>query len=497
MNEIKPKKILTFSKMNDIDVLNDIKEYFEMPEKYFQEKDNFFVGTAKLRQYKEILDSKENDNNNKNIKPNEPLQINNISAIKNSSFNQKETSNKQYSRTGTTNNAMSGKKQIENLLGINKIPLKSCICPGKNCVTETTNKNIKFTEMLNVLNTGNTFKEQQAKKQCNISKISKISKRNSKFFADKRPQSVGIHYNYKTPQEIVETYTEGKEREKEGIIKGTNNLIPDKVIHDIKDKYVFQEKKLTKQNLRDIQEKKISNYLAKKCRNKEENLLYNNTDNFRIKKQLIEYLENNKTLTEKFGNSFWYVNLRRPNVLKRYRDTFINVGKRDKEIWHTVMDVPERNLEIIDSRKHIGHQINFEKFLRKNEIYSPLINTKNNKSCKSGKLKNSIPNINNLDQIRITGKNMISFEKDNFLSFKKDIDGFNHRKFRVFRDPREDLEKNRNECLFELNYQYEGRPNRVCYSARKKNKKSNSAARIKRVKFSSDKNKTKNKKVEV
>ena len=496
MNEIKPKKILTFSKIHDIDVLNEIKEYFELPEKYFQEKDNFIIGTSKLKQYKELLDLKENNKNNKNYKSSDPLQINNLSSIKNSSFNQKDMFSREISRKYSLNNIMPGKKMSEGLLGINRVFRKSCIYPNKNCITEASNKNNnKLFEIFNILNTGNTFKQPQAKKSSNFSKNSKISLRNSKIAIEKRPLSVGIHYKYKTPQEIVETYIEGKEREKEGLIKGTDNFIPDNVTNGIKDRYITQEKNLTKQNLRDIQDKKISHYLATKIHNKEENLLYNNIDNYRIKQQLIQYLENNKTLTEKYGNNFWYVNLRRPEILKRYRDTYVNVGEADKEIWHTIMDVPDKNLEIIYSGKHNGEQINFEKFLRKNRICSPLINIKNNKNNKNGKLKNDIPNLNNLDQIKVTGKNMISFEKDHFLSCKKEINGFNKRKFRVFRDPREDLEKNKKECLFELNYQYEGKPDRVSYSARKKHKKPISAVKIKRVKYSADKNNIKLKKI--
>jgi hypothetical protein len=280
----------------------------------------------------------------------------------------------------------------------------------------------------------------------------------------KRPMSVGIHYQFKTSQEIVKTYEIGKNREEESKMRGTNYFIPKEVEEKTKLDYLTQEKRLKQNSVQMSKDKNISNYLSKKCHKKEENLLYNNIEDFRIKKQLLEYIENKKDLSEKLGNHFWYVNLRRPDFIMKPRELYLNIGKAEHEIWEPVVEFPMKNVEIIKKAETPHKERNFEKFLKNNNLYPSILFNPNKKHINVNKMKkkdiNKMPNLTEMNDMVIKGKNMISFEKENFLNFDEQLNVTSH-KYRVFKDPREENLKYSKDFLYKFNYKYEGSPKKV------------------------------------
>ena len=55
---------------------------------------------------------------------------------------------------------------------------------------------------------------------------------------EKKPLSEGIHYEYKTVKEILNSFKEGKKREEKEIKKGTENLIPKNIREKFKSQYL-------------------------------------------------------------------------------------------------------------------------------------------------------------------------------------------------------------------------------------------------------------------
>jgi hypothetical protein len=277
----------------------------------------------------------------------------------------------------------------------------------------------------------------------------------------KRPLSVNIHYQYKLPNEIIKYYILGKNREKESKLKGTNELIPKEVEEKTKKKYLAQEIKLKENIIRSYKDKNLSNYLSKKCHKKEKNLLCNNIEDYRIKKQLLEYLENKKNLSEKYGNKLWYINLRRPDFLKKPRKLFLNIGKEENDIWEPLVEFPMKNVEII-KKAETPHKENnnFKKLLKDKNLYPNNLFNPNKKEKYKEKFKTKMPNLAEINNMVIKGRNVIELEKDNFINNneKMNLTGY---KYRLFKDPRENSLKCSNDCLYKLDYQFEGKPYKI------------------------------------
>ena len=260
---------------------------------------------------------------------------------------------------------------------------------------------------------------------------------------EKKPLSEGIHYEYKTVKEILNSFKEGKKREEKEIKKGTDNLIPKNIREKFKSQYLSQEKNLKRILFENEKDEIFLDYLAKKCRTKKKNLLFNNTENYRIKNQLNDYIENNKNLYEKFGNYCWYIALRRPNLNKKARGNYVNIGKRGKSLWEPIVDFPDNNLEIIKKTEK-PYETNYEKFFKENYLWKH--QNEKNKFKKNRRYR--LINLNDIKNFIIKGKNLISFERENFLKYSID----EKHKYKVFKDPMEENYKCSKNYVYKENY---------------------------------------------
>ena len=529
MIENKSKKGLKFVKNKDEDVLRDIKDYFQDPQIFLQKSNKIFIGKSSLRSidinYKDF-----SNNNNKKIEQNNNLKkslkgininidvdlnlstIHNISKKLNSNtiniskelINNDTNNSKMFMNTKNDNN----KNNNDNIIDIGKqnpFNLKSNENNNnekiKNIDENNNGKMNSFRFSKKLYRNKRLFlksKEKKNKANTKITDIKSLKMKNNSLpssINSKRPMSVGIHYQFKTSKEIVKSYEIGKNREEESKMRGTNYFIPKEVEEKTKLDYLIQEKRLKQNSEQMSKDKNISNYLSKKCHKKEENLLYNNIEDFRIKKQLLEYIENKKDLSEKLGNHYWYANLRRPDFITRPRELYLNIGKAEHEIWEPVVEFPMKNVEIIKKAEIPHKERNFEKFLKNNNLYPSVLFNPNNKNLNVNKMKkkdiNKMPNLTEMNDMVIKGKNMISFEKENFLNFDEQLNVTSH-KYRVFKDPREENLKYSKDFLYKFNYKYEGSPKKVNLGIkRNKRNKTPVVPKNKNKKltiFSSDKN---------
>ena len=312
MEEIKRKKGFKFTKNKDKEIIRDIKEYFEEPTIFLKRNNKIGIGKSSLKQRNSYINNINNiisniNSNNNNMKPfkgktantdNELSTIPNLSLIQKTinskeeipfnnnillntnsiikGINNKEIINKEILK----NNWIDSKKDNNNIISNTEDKKKNLIFNSKNntnkkietaktryCITESNNpqKNNRFTNFLSQNKKITLISKNRNKKlnndNYNISQGKKLIKNKIKITNPikyfNRPLSANIHYQYKLSDEIIKSYIQGKNREKESKIKGTNYFIPKEVEEKIKRKYLSQEKNLKKKAIHSYKDKKI------------------------------------------------------------------------------------------------------------------------------------------------------------------------------------------------------------------------------------------------
>lgn len=382
-NKIKFHKGYIISRDKDENDLLDAKEYFEEADKYLNVNPKILIGVSphhktsdfKLKGLKSLSEKeleKTENNNNDHLKT---LSRNDNHIIENSKLNINEGISKTIVPK-TTLSLLSLKEK----LNLKKEKLKN----GK----------IKLSNILN-------------NKKYNLTLDTKISKDH-------------IHYQFRSLKDLKKIFQDSLEREKHFKTKGTNDLIPLKTDINIKKKYFSQEKRLKYNQTARLNTEKYLKYLAKKCKKDENELLINNIEDFRLKKQLLEYIENNKILSEKFGDNYWLFSLRRSDKNDFIRYNYFNIGNNNREIWKKFIDYPDKDVELTNDpynqkKNKVSILKNFNKaFKNKIEI---------------------IPNIKGFNEIKIEGKNLVNKEFNDIMQTSERYK--NNCKFKLYKDPRE------------------------------------------------------------
>ena len=379
-NKIKFQKGYIISRDKDENDLLDAKEYFEQADKYLNVNPKILIGVSprhKISDYniKSLSDQeleKTEKNNNDHLKS---LSRNDNHIIENSKLN--------------INEAIS--KTIEPKTTLSLLTLKEKLNLKKE---KLKNRKIKLNNILN-------------NKKYNSSLDSKINKDN-------------IHYKFSSLKDLKKIFKDSLEREKHFKTKGTNDLMPLKTDINIKKKYLSQEKRLIYNQTARINTEKYLKNLAKKCNKDKNELLINNIEDFRLKKQLLEYIENNKILSEKFGDNYWLFSLRRSDKNDFIRYNYFNIGNNDREIWKKFIDYPDKDVELTN-----------DPYNQKKNKASILTNF--NKTFKN-KVER-IPNIKGFNEIKIEGKNLANKEFNDIIQTSERYK--NNCKFKLYKDPRE------------------------------------------------------------
>lgn len=381
MSESKKEKTAYYiSKNVNVDEMREIKENFEDPSKYLSLDPRIVVGLLPFK-------SKKHPISNNIIKEENNSQIPEITE------KEKEIKSDNNKRPETSSTLI----------------IKSRICKTRPVTTK---------KKSNIISSSNNY---------NI---------NTNF--NIRPLSSNIHYELKSKEELNDIYTKSKLREKEFLNEGTNQLIPEKVTENIKENYKYQEKLLKLHENQKLKSLKTSKKLSESVNRKEKDLLYNRIEEHRLKKQMIEILDNEKPIYEKYGNNYWMFNLRRPKKLDYVRVNYINVGTNEREIWKPVLEFPFKPVEIILNPKSLVQN-----------KFSNVINQ--NYFCNETKRLNfKIPNMNDINQITLQGKNLIKEEINNLNLLYKDI---HSDKVRLFKDPFEEKKNCMNDLICKQNYE--------------------------------------------
>ena len=263
----------------------------------------------------------------------------------------------------------------------------------------------------------------------------KNRKKNKNPMTERKNYS-NIHYKYKSFEDLKKIFLSSKEREKKFKIRGTNNLIPLTTDNDIKKKYIEQGKNLKYNLVYKSNSEQYFQNLAKKCKKRKSELLVNNIENFRMKKQIKEYVENNKLLSEKLGNNYWLFNLRRPTKNDFIKVNYFNIGTSEREIWKKYIDYPDKDIELVI----LPYSPNI-----KNIRYNSEINKDKNE------VEEIVQKINKIDDIKIEGKNLAQKEFNDIANICSTSG--EHIKFRIYKDPKEYDNNYVNDLIYKEIYQ--------------------------------------------
>ena len=276
-----------------------------------------------------------------------------------------------------------------------------------------------------------SYDNKNIKTDKNMEKSMNIKKSLNKSIKGK---SKDIHYKFKSFEDLKNIFSAGKKREKDFKLKGTNGLIPLKTEINIKREYISQGKQLKYNSIyKSFSEKYIKN-IAKKCKRNETEMLVNNIQNFRMKKQIKDYVENNKILAEKFGDYYWLFSLRRARKNEFMRYDYYNVGTSEREIWKRFVDYPDKVVELTN--------LPYGKGKKNYALYTDIYKDSN---------KEKIPKINEFEDIKIEGKNLAKKEYndiiDSYNAYHKNIN------FKLYKDPIEEDKNHVKDLIYKEIYQ--------------------------------------------
>ena len=260
----------------------------------------------------------------------------------------------------------------------------------------------------------------------------KLLNKNKNTINDSKSLSRHIHYKYKSFEDLKKIFTDGMKREKDSKIKGTNNLIPLSTDTNIKRKYISQEKKLKYNSIIQSYSEKYIHNIAKKCKKNESQMLANNIQNYRMRKQIKEYQENNKHLAEKFGDNYWLFSLRRPPKNDFTKINFFNIGTKERPILKSFMDYPDKDVELVN--------LPYEKYKKNERFYTEI-----------DKDNDNMPKLSEFDDIKIEGKNIVIKEYNDIIDSYKSHD--NKIRFKIYKDPKENDKNSVKNLMYKEIYQ--------------------------------------------
>ena len=238
----------------------------------------------------------------------------------------------------------------------------------------------------------------------------------------------GIHYQVKSLGDVFNIFKKYKYLEEENKSKGKslvfgNKNMSNEIIKEIGKNFSEQEKILYYQKKLRNDSAIFSKSLSRKIKRKENDLLYNKIEEFRLKRQLIDLMEKHKTAREIFGANYWVANLRRPKTHKDIRFVYSNTN--DNLAPDMIIDYADKDIEFINDPS-----------LKNNKKYKYLL--KNINIFKKTH-KFNYPNFEKMTEIDIIkGKNILEQE---FNEFKENTN-INNTQFKLYKDPKELKKKN-------------------------------------------------------
>ncbi len=163
----------------------------------------------------------------------------------------------------------------------------------------------------------------------------------------KKDQKLG--FEYVEDEKVIEIYKNiGKNIEKNKS-QEKKNIDYDDVPLNVKKELNIQESALNSKEKSLEYNYNISKYLAKKSKKKEEDLLINQTDQLRIKKEFEELFlnKNINSYENKVPTENWMMNLRKNKINNNPDTSYIYYGDIHNPFWIPVREKKNKSIEII------------------------------------------------------------------------------------------------------------------------------------------------------
>jgi hypothetical protein len=116
---------------------------------------------------------------------------------------------------------------------------------------------------------------------------------------------------------------------------------------EMTDVLTFQEKVLGLKDSNDGKHQKFTNFLSHRTKKTDADMLMNNTHNYRVKKEINEFIEKNQPIEYKYGSSYWLMTLRRPENFKGVRYSYINLRDSYNPFWQLIKESIPNESEIV------------------------------------------------------------------------------------------------------------------------------------------------------
>jgi len=278
----------------------------------------------------------------------------------------------------------------------------------------------------------NTIESKNTRNKDSIKSISRpktasetitIKSRNNNKFWNTNKKHLKKYYEIKSPKEIINLYNLYKNNINNN--KKNKDFISENLSDFIKKKYYIQEKTLNNRQKNILNNKTISKFLSYKCNKNKNNLLLNSNNKFLHKNQLLNYLYKNKKISDKLGDYYWLINLRRSsNDKKEYKTNYVNIGDAKNEFWEHYFDPGNDDIELVVNPNGFENDS-----IEKNEKYEII------KSFKD---------------LRVDGKNLLNKEINKFMDEIENEK--NNVRIKLYKDPSELKNKNIRNIIFKENY---------------------------------------------
>jgi hypothetical protein len=136
---------------------------------------------------------------------------------------------------------------------------------------------------------------------------------------------------------------------------------------------------------------------------KNKDLLIDSGDKFRMKKETMEYVQNNADFHTRYGQYHWMIGLRRPKNFNGIREAYINIGNLNRPVWCTIREkLPIINETVVNPYK----SNETERLLTESEGMKSYMKT-------SPSLMTFMNKTMNMVNLEIKGKNLLQVEEEN------------------------------------------------------------------------------------
>ena len=186
--------------------------------------------------------------------------------------------------------------------------------------------------------------------------------------------------------------------------ENSNSNINDNVYpYDLCRSLNYQNKQIKKKKKNAKKVMSLSKFISKKINKKEDELLINKVDLYKYKKEILSGLSQEKPKEEKFGKFQWNMDLRRPINFRGFRQLYVNVNSERNPFWGVIV---ERCPEEKETAVRPGYNLNqkeFKKFVKNKNIQ---------------KNKEYVRGVENLDDLKVKGSNLLDLEYKREMSTK-------------------------------------------------------------------------------